>query len=357
MAGMRFGKFCVGFLWCAVFLPICPRAEEKAFVKIWPEKPVVEYGGSLVLNCSSSASCKIFTFETSLKQKAAGSGTSWKAISIPAVDKWNATAMCEGQCEGQSLFHTAEIIVYQPPRIVTLDPVPKLEVGNTYKLTCKAFDVAPIRNSTVTFLKGEDALHTETFKSNILHAMNLVATYNYTAQPGDYKEDIVCLATLNMTPEAPLFQKRSSDKPIPSAVTISNFPERVVIELQKSSTGQSWAYNLICRVFRVAPVSNLTVTFVKGGKMLQKYHNYSKPAHENNTFTHPITLQPQDHGQKAACQVTQDFRPDVEPFTAKVELRTTETYRAIVVATSSIALLAGVLVGVLLLRLVCGAPK
>lgn len=108
---------------------------------------------------------------------------------------------------------------------------------------------------------------------------------------------------------------------------ISDPPEQVIMELQKSSTGQSWHYNLKCHIVRVAPLSKLTVTFFKGAERLhsQKLWNYTRPERANVTVTHPITLGPWDHGKAATCHVMLDFSPHKKPFTAasrKVALRT-----------------------------------
>ncbi|XP_077777589.1 intercellular adhesion molecule 2-like [Podarcis muralis] len=349
---MRSWKLCIDFLWCAVTLTAFPGAQqEQEFLRIWPIKPVVEFGGSIVLNCS--ASCKNIALETSLNNVPAGEGPTWRAFSLTNVSSWEPKPQCYATCQSNT-FQEAAITVYRAPERVVLDPLPEVEVGKEYNVTCRVFDVAPIRNLTVTLYQGEKRLYVETFEDHRNpEAGNVVVTSNsITAQQNGHGEEVTCRAVLDLRPEGPFLEKASNNQS-----RVAYPPEQVIMELQKSSTGQSWHYNLKCHIVRVAPLSKLTVTFFKGAERLhsQKLWNYTRPERANVTVTHPITLGPWDHGKAATCHVMLDFSPHKKPFTAasrKVALRTAESCTAIVVAASSIAMLSLLLVGILLYYLV-----
>ncbi|XP_060124756.1 intercellular adhesion molecule 3-like [Zootoca vivipara] len=359
-AVMRPWKLCIDFLWCAVILTPFPGAQqEQEFLRIWPRKPVVEFGGSIVLNCS--ASCNNIGLETSLNNVPAGDGPTWRAFSLTSVRSWEPKALCYASCQS-STHQEAAITVYRAPERIVLDPLPEVEVGKEYNVTCRVFDVAPIRNLTVTLFKGKKRLYVETFEDRRNpEADNVVVTSSsITAQQNDHGKEVTCHAALDLRPEGPFLEKASLSKLLQTV----DPPEQVIMELQKSSTGHSWHYNLKCHIVRVAPLSKLTVTFFKGAERLhsQKLWNYTRPERANVTVTHPITLGPWDHGKAATCHVTLDFSPHKKPFTAashKVALRTTESCTAIIVAASSISMLSLLLVGILIYCLVwvCPASK
>ncbi|XP_033029791.1 intercellular adhesion molecule 1-like [Lacerta agilis] len=374
---MRSWKLCMDVLWCAVTLTAFPGAQqEQEFLSIWPRKPVVEFGGSIVLNCS--ASCKNIVLETSLNNVPAGDGPTWRAFSLTSIRSWEPKPLCFATCQNTTVQEAA-ITVYRAPERVVLDPLPEVEVGKEYNVTCRVFNVAPIRNLTVTLYKGKKRLYVETFEDHRNpEAGNVVVTSkSITAQQNDHGEEVSCHTALDLRPEGPLFEKGSNNlsgvlggrrrgtwKPSGLSLdlnislalcVISDPPEQVVMELQKSSTGHSWHYNLKCHIVRVAPLSKLTVTFFKEAERLhsQKLWNYTRPERANVTVTHPITLRPWDHGKVATCHVTLDFSPHKKPFTAashKVQLRTAESSTAIIVAASSIAMLSLLLVYYLVWR-------
>ncbi|XP_042300327.1 intercellular adhesion molecule 4-like, partial [Sceloporus undulatus] len=105
--------------------------------------------------------------------------------------------------------------------------------------------------------------------------------------------------------------------------------EQMDILLQKSSPSHSLhqAYNLTCRVIRITPVHNLTVTLLKGTKKVHSWRlqNITRPGPQNFNITHVIALRPHDHGQEAVCHVTLNHNAHEEALIAtssKLELKT-----------------------------------
>uniref|UniRef100_H9G5Y5 Ig-like domain-containing protein n=1 Tax=Anolis carolinensis TaxID=28377 RepID=H9G5Y5_ANOCA len=184
-------------------------AEEEDFIRIWPQNPMVEFNGSVVLNCSSS--CKAISLETSLKWVQAGTGTNWKAFNLTKVDQWTARPLCFARCDrGYRKLLRANFTVYRAPEHVVLNPVPKMEIGKEYKLTCQVSGVAPIQNLTVTLFKGRKKLLVKTFEnSTTTEAEDVVVPHVFTVQKEDHGEEVTCQAALDLRPEGPLFEMAS----------------------------------------------------------------------------------------------------------------------------------------------------
>ncbi|XP_042303583.1 intercellular adhesion molecule 1-like [Sceloporus undulatus] len=225
---MRPLQLCIVFLGCIVFFPTVARTE-KNFVRIRPEKPVVEFGGSVVLNCSSN--CQDIGIETTLKWVLlVGNETTeikWKAFNLTSVDKWTVTLLCFARCAtGAAKSHHVNFTVYRAPEHVILDPVPKMEVGKEYNLICRVPSVAPIRNLTVTLFKGGKELQVKTFENfTDPQAREVVVTHGITVQKEDHGEKVICQVTLDLRPEGPLFEKTSHSESLTLAGTSEEYFE------------------------------------------------------------------------------------------------------------------------------------
>ncbi|XP_062827392.1 intercellular adhesion molecule 5 isoform X2 [Anolis carolinensis] len=191
-------------------------AEQHVFdVTVLPENPVVVRGGSLWLNCSTScrqADAK-GDLETSLIKERRDNGTGWAAFQLMNITEWVSAAECSFSCYGEHKSVPANIVVYQIPQQVVWEPVPMMKVGRVYNLTCRVADVAPLRNLTVTLLKGKEKLHVETFEDhNAPEAREVVVTHSITAQEKDHHVEVGCHTALDLRPEGPLFEKASLSK-------------------------------------------------------------------------------------------------------------------------------------------------
>ncbi|XP_054859901.1 intercellular adhesion molecule 5-like [Eublepharis macularius] len=189
------------------------EAQEQPFVSAWPENPVVEFGSSLVLNCSTN--CKNIRdggLETNLDKKDEGEGPTWKAFRLFNVSNWDSAPSCYFDC-GEDVDmkpHRVNFTVYRVPELVELDPVPVMEVGKNYTLTCRVSSMAPIRNLSVAFLQGGKRLHLQTFEKHAAReASDVVVTHIVTAHQADRGEEISCHAALDLRPEGQLFGQAS----------------------------------------------------------------------------------------------------------------------------------------------------
>ncbi|KAM6469187.1 intercellular adhesion molecule 5 isoform 1-T3 [Liasis olivaceus] len=203
------------FLPCFSLLPMLlpAGAEQHMFdVTIWPENPVVEHGGSLWLNCSTS--CQEADarggLETSLMKEEKDNGTHWAVFQLVNITEWASATECSFSCYGEHKSVQANITVYQIPEHVVLDPVPIMEMGKVYNLTCRVASVAPIRLLTVTLYKGTEKLHMETFENHHApEASDIMVIFPITAQQDNHMEEVTCHIALDLRHQGQLFEKTS----------------------------------------------------------------------------------------------------------------------------------------------------
>uniref|UniRef100_A0A8C5RU42 Ig-like domain-containing protein n=1 Tax=Laticauda laticaudata TaxID=8630 RepID=A0A8C5RU42_LATLA len=188
-------------------------AEQHVFdVTIWPENPVVEHGGSLWLNCSTS--CQEADarggLETSLMKKKKDNGSHWAVFQLVNITEWASVTECSFSCYGEHKSVQANIMVYQIPEHVELDPVPIMETGKVYNLTCRVANAAPIQLLTVTVYKGTEKLHVETFENHSAPgASDILVTFPITAQQDNHMEEVTCHIALDLRPRGQLLEKTS----------------------------------------------------------------------------------------------------------------------------------------------------
>ncbi|XP_015280472.1 PREDICTED: intercellular adhesion molecule 5-like [Gekko japonicus] len=227
-------------------------AQEQPFVSAWPENPVVEFGNSLVLNCSTGCRNVLSGgLETNLDKEIAGEGRAWKAFQLVNVSSWDPAPSCYFDCADAADMkpHRVNFTVYRPPTVVKLDLVPAMEVGKEYTLTCRVSDVAPIRNLSVTFLKGGEKLHLQTFEKHAAReAGDVVASHTVTAGQQDNGEEISCRAALDLRPDGPLFETTSHNQSL-KAVVFPSDPRLSLPRYVEANTSEL----VTCEVTGVSP--------------------------------------------------------------------------------------------------------
>ncbi|XP_070597575.1 intercellular adhesion molecule 1-like [Erythrolamprus reginae] len=345
-------KLFTAFLCCVGSFLVLSRAQETG--TIVPLFEFVKFGHFFVLNCTSNNSSCDIENNSSHPHDYFKPGATWKAFTFIVV-YWSLHASCLVTCNNDVVPESSPriVTVYQPPQKIELDPVPEMEVGKQYNLTCRVSGVAPIRNLTVTLLKGKEQLLVKTFKDHTQpEADTVVVNHSIIAEEDDYGKTIICQTSLDLSPRGPLLKHTSHGISIGAT---TGAPEEMTLELQKTSPGQSWVYNLICHLTRVNPCLNLTVTFFKGSKQLgaPSFTNCTWVEVEGNyTAILPVTLHPEDHGQEAYCQAVVHFglqKPVFQTKSSEVSLKTDESYMAIIVAATAVA---GLLVCVLVVFLI-----
>nr|XP_025035881.1 intercellular adhesion molecule 5-like [Pelodiscus sinensis] len=182
-------------------------------VHVSPEAPVVEHGGSVWINCSHTCEDPAAPggLETSLAKASSKHGPSWVAFHLVNIQEWASAPVCHFVCRGDSRRATAALSAYRAPEQVVLEPLPVMEVGRAYNLTCWVLSVAPVKHLTVTLRQGGWTLHTETFQHHTgAEPSNITVTQEITPLRWDHGQQVSCHADLDLTLHGPLIQKSSS---------------------------------------------------------------------------------------------------------------------------------------------------
>ncbi|NXP56504.1 MADCA protein, partial [Heliornis fulica] len=134
-------------------------------LSVMPQEPVVQYGGSVQLNCSltctGGGTVQWKGLDTNL-----GSVTSFPTHSIlhisSAVVAVEGTKICQGTCHGQLYQHVVQLKVYAVPDMLQLEASPNtLEPGQPTSLHCSAQGLYPISGLVLTWYRGGQALEAD----------------------------------------------------------------------------------------------------------------------------------------------------------------------------------------------------
>ncbi|KAM6113781.1 mucosal addressin cell adhesion molecule 1 [Phoenicopterus ruber ruber] len=128
---------------------------------VTPREPMVQYGGSVQLNCSLA--CAGGTVQWKGLDTNLGSITSFPTHSIlhvnSAVVATEGTKICQGTCQGQRYQHAVDLKVYALPDTLQLEADPRtLEPGQPASLRCSARHVYPLMGLVLTWYRGDQAL-------------------------------------------------------------------------------------------------------------------------------------------------------------------------------------------------------
>ncbi|XP_077695061.1 intercellular adhesion molecule 5 [Eretmochelys imbricata] len=195
-----------------LLLALPGAAEEPFNVSVRPEDSVVEHGGAIWLNCSTTCQDPGARggLETSLTKAQEKRGPRWEARELVNIWEWVSAPQCYFFCYGKVTRASAHITTYRAPERVGLERIPELERGRAYNLTCRVLNVAPVRHLTVTLRQGGRTLHTETFQNRTRAAAdNVTVTHEIIPQRQDHGQEVTCHSALDLRPLGQLFQNSS----------------------------------------------------------------------------------------------------------------------------------------------------
>lgn len=89
--------------------------------------------------------------------------------------------------------------------------------GGSYRLVCDVVNVAPARNVTVTWHRGDGVVSTESFNVPTLSPVNVSSVLNLTAHRSDHGTQVRCSAKLSFGPSGPDLPRTESK---PETVTV-----------------------------------------------------------------------------------------------------------------------------------------
>ncbi|XP_040917730.1 leucine-rich repeats and immunoglobulin-like domains protein 1 isoform X2 [Toxotes jaculatrix] len=179
-----------------------------------PPSVVVRYGDSFSVNCSSLSNQ---TFGMGWESTDSGTGlrkgVSSITLDIDAVKKW----MIEPQCystlsDDTQCLTNLPVTVYKTPDSVSLSQLsemgPMVE-GRMYRMQCDIAEVAPAKNLSVYWYKGNEISFTDAFSEPSASPVNKSSFYNVIPKSGDNGTQIWCEAKLNFLPQG----SRKQSKP------------------------------------------------------------------------------------------------------------------------------------------------
>uniref|UniRef100_A0A673C2N5 Ig-like domain-containing protein n=1 Tax=Sphaeramia orbicularis TaxID=375764 RepID=A0A673C2N5_9TELE len=239
-------------------------------VMIQPNVPVVKFEDPLLVNCTSSTDqTKIMGWEAPYGGTRKEDVTS-VLLNITSAYTWDLGPLCyitflDGtQCEEE-----VPITVYQMPQSVSLSQSnqdnPMVE-GKKYQMRCDIVNVAPSRNLSVYWHKGDKIIHIDTF-SNVssLQPLNQSSAFELTAGREDNGSRIWCEAALNFGPSGPDLPPMESKSHDMIAVEV---PADLKISLNCTATGNPlpvYRWSLppaMQKMMANQPVLTLSVPFV-----------------------------------------------------------------------------------------------
>ncbi|XP_074835911.1 intercellular adhesion molecule 4-like [Carettochelys insculpta] len=197
-----------------LLLGVLPGAAQGSFeVRISPRTAVVEYGGSVWINCSTTCQDRDapIGLEIPLTKELSRTGPGWIAMHIVNISEWESNSQCYVNCNTTHKLVKGTISAYRAPEQVVLEPLPALVLGQTHTLTCRVWGVAPVRHLTVSLRQGNRTLHTETFHNRTgAGPDNVTVTHEITPQRWDHGQQVTCFTALDLTPHWPLIRNSSA---------------------------------------------------------------------------------------------------------------------------------------------------
>uniref|UniRef100_A0A8C4YPN1 Intercellular adhesion molecule N-terminal domain-containing protein n=1 Tax=Gopherus evgoodei TaxID=1825980 RepID=A0A8C4YPN1_9SAUR len=219
-----------------------PGAAQGSFeVSVSPEAAMVEHGGSVWINCSTTCQNPAAngSLETSLTKADSKRGPGWAAFLLVAITEWVSAPQCYFTCDGDTKVAAANISSYRVPERVVLEPLPEMELGRAYNLTCWVLNVAPVTHLTVTLRQGGRTLHMETFQNHTgIGPNDIPVTHEITPRRWDHGQEITCHAALDLMPHGPHFENSSS-----------------VVELQE-------AESLTAKIIAISAIATISATLL-----------------------------------------------------------------------------------------------
>ncbi|XP_058140508.1 intercellular adhesion molecule 1 isoform X4 [Dasypus novemcinctus] len=137
----------------------CPGATEELFeVSVWPDQALVEFGQSLMVNCSTTCPDPGPSgIETILKKTQVDRGPQWKEFLLEDITE-NSILQCFFSCAGIQKDKTLAITMYQFSQSPQIWVSPLLEVGMAETVSCEVARVFPAKEVMFHIFLGDQEL-------------------------------------------------------------------------------------------------------------------------------------------------------------------------------------------------------
>ncbi|XP_073686139.1 vascular cell adhesion protein 1 [Garra rufa] len=197
-------------------------------VQIIPRRVVVEFGGSVAVNCTATVQHYGMGWEASEGgvDKTSASVITW---SVSNLTEWDIEPFCYinyDKSQAKPCEEKLPVIIYKTPDSVSISIVnhsgPMME-GKQYELQCDVKDVAPVQYLTVKWYKGQTLLDQTTFTDTIKTPVNEMATLLIRPDRDDDGAQYRCKAELDLGEEEPQPPPKTSSDAL--SITVYYAPE------------------------------------------------------------------------------------------------------------------------------------
>ncbi|XP_078125559.1 hemicentin-1 [Sander vitreus] len=209
-------------------------------VNMSPSRVVVRFGDPFSVNCSSLSNQSQSmgwesTYGTGVGRK---DGVSSVSLEIDSVKNWDLTPLCFiNLLDNRQCSETLSVTVYKIPDSVSMSQPSQMVEGKKYCMQCDIVNVAPVRNLSVNWHKGNEIIYTEAFDKTSSSPVNTSSVFNLTAERSDNGTQIWCEAQLKFSPPVPnlhTIQSKSHEVVVLYSPTFTG-PENETLELKASS--------------------------------------------------------------------------------------------------------------------------
>nr|XP_046271831.1 uncharacterized protein LOC124073572 [Scatophagus argus] len=195
----------------AGFILITAGVHASCPIELSPPRVVVRYGDPVSVNCSTSES----QFDgIGWEVPIGGTGSvnvthlTW---TVNRLTEWNITPLCFFSPSKDSPLKqcvlSPDVVVYTFPENISIsssnDSDGVMNEKEEYQFTCRIPNIAPVRNLTVTWYKGDTIIHTDTFDNPSKEPVNQSPVFKFTPSRQDNGVIFRCEAHLNLWPEGP----------------------------------------------------------------------------------------------------------------------------------------------------------
>ncbi|XP_056106566.1 hemicentin-1-like [Rhinichthys klamathensis goyatoka] len=196
---MRLIGFCILY-----FSLVAGSHADECPVQLNPERVIVEFGGSVSADCSTSVQHKGMGWEASegAVPKSQDSLITWR---VSNLTEWDIKPLCYINHKEQCTV-TLPVTIYKTPDSVSISTVnhtgPMME-GNQYELQCDVLNVAPVQNLTVNWYKGQTLVDQTIFTDTIHTPVSKTSKLLIRPDRADDGAQYWCEAKLELGEEGP----------------------------------------------------------------------------------------------------------------------------------------------------------
>ncbi|XP_051743723.1 intercellular adhesion molecule 1-like isoform X1 [Ctenopharyngodon idella] len=194
-----------------------------------PQRVVVEYGGSVSVNCSTSVTHYGMGWETSngAVPQSRDNLITWR---VSNLRQWDIQPFCYINYKKQCQLELP-VTIYKTPDSVSISTVnhnrPMME-GNQYELQCDVLNVAPVQYLTVKWYKGQTLVDQTIFTDTTKTPVNKTVTLMIRPDRADDGVQYRCEAELELGEEGPRPPPKVTSDPL-SITEYYNSPNYIPI--------------------------------------------------------------------------------------------------------------------------------